>query len=631
VRVPIARSPLEASFAVLRRGIASRFAELAALLLLGTLFGAGTASAQQAHIQISEGPYYQGEPIDVHLVVEDFDEDPTPTVDVNPPPDANLKFSGVHPSVQSSISIVNGRMSQTKSVRFVYQYKFVSNRPGRFRVGPFKVSQGNRVKTAGPVQFEVKALGKSDRVRIDVSWPDEPVYPGQRIPVEIEWAFDMTISDRLHSYRIEVPVFGQTDSFRFIDSHPGQGDTALTIETPAGQASLKAEVAERVEKGRRVKIVKAVRTMIPLGPGEYDFEGPSVMVEEVVRWSRNLFGQRTPQSVRKIRAIGDGGKLVVLDVPKQGRPGSYAGAIGRGFSLDVSANRSVLQVGDPIELTIVLRGDGNLEGAGLPPLSAEGALSSELFRSPANRLGGVVKDGAKTFVVPVRVLDASIREIPPIPYSYFDSDKREYVTVHSRPIALSVKRGQLVTAADVVSNTESAEESPGAVGPSDESGGGDAVPAGDARSATGQLILTGANLSIVREPELLLASPRGGSPAMLGLLYGGSIVVFAVAAVYRRRSDRDPVWVERRKRFADERRKIEAAAAKPRAEAMAEFSSALRAMLKESPETRPGDLDAFLAECDAVAYAPPGSTSGVVVDADLDRARDLARQLEEGR
>ena len=110
----------------------------AAILLLC----AGEASAQRAHIQISSGPYYQGEAVDVHLIVEDFEESPTPEIDLPPPENGRMDFVGVSPSTRSSISIVNGRMTQTKKVRFVFQYRFIASEPGSFRLGPFRVKQG---------------------------------------------------------------------------------------------------------------------------------------------------------------------------------------------------------------------------------------------------------------------------------------------------------------------------------------------------------------------------------------------------------------------------------------------------------------------------------------------------------
>ena len=600
-------------------------------LFVFSLLLAGSAAAQKIHIQISSGPYYPGEAVEVHLVVEDFEEHPTPEVDVAPLAKGRIDFVGVNPSTRSSISIVNGRMTQTRTVRFVYQYRFVANAAGTYEIGPFRVKQGSVERTTGPVRVDVTALGKSDRVRIKASWPRGELYPGQRFAVRIEWWFETDLSDRMQDYRIELPIFNRSDLFRFIDSPPQRGETELVIRTAGGPVSLQATVTEREEGGRSFKVVTAERILVPLRSGTFEFPGATIVVDEVVRWRRDLFGQRTPQGTRKVASSDDARSLVVRDVPRRGRPESYAGAIGRGFSLEVSADRSVLQVGDPIELTLVLRGDGNLEGAGLPDLGAPGGLSAELFRTPIGSPGGIVKDAAKTFRVQLRVLDASVREIPPIPYSYFDTDKKQFVTVESRPIALSVRRGQVITAADVVSGAATPNDPLTKQGLSPGEEQGDGIRAGDTRSATGELVLSGANLSIVREPGLLLASAGAGSFNTLAvvLLYSLSLAMIASALTYRRRSDLDPAVVERRKLFAEERKKIERARGSSRAEAMSILSGSLRAMLRAAPGARTAELDAFLSECDAVTYArTKGDREGIAPEI-IERAQALADLIEE--
>jgi hypothetical protein len=604
------------------------------------LLFAGGSAAQRVHIQISSGPYYPGEAVDVHVIVEDYDEHPTPEVAATIPAKGRLEFVGVNPATRSSITIENGRMIREKTVRFVYQYRFFPGAPGSTGIGPFTVKQGGVERTTGPVRVNVAALGKSDRVRIKATWPRGDLYPGQRFAVKLEWWFEWDLSERLHEYRIDVPIFNRSDLFRFIESPPDRGDTELIVQTDTGPVSLQAQVVERDEAGRRFKVVTAERILVPMRSGEFEFSGASVVVDEVVRWRRDLFGQRTPQATRKVASSDDRRTLVVRDVPRRGRPESFAGAIGRGFSLDVSANRSVLQVGDPIELTLVLRGDGNLEGAGLPSLGAGGGLAPDLFRTPTGPQGGVVKDGAKTFRVQVRVLDASVREIPPISYSFFDTDKKQFVTVASRPIALAVRAGEVVTAADVVSGAVKGTSPTDVQDPSqrrnagtsgDDTGRDDGIRAGDARSATGALVLSGANLSIVRDHSLLLAGSGAGSVGAVAVvsLYSISLAMIAGAFTYRRRSDLDPLVVARRKVFSEERKKIDRARGATGSEAMSTLAGALRSMLRAAPGARTAELDDFLSQCDAVAYAPASDNGEAVAAEVIDRAHALARSIEE--
>ena len=105
-------------------------------------------------------------------------------------------------------------------------------------------------------------------------------------------------------------------------------------------------------------------------------------------------------------------RLSVKQIPADRTPESFAGAVGSGFSLTVSADRTVVKVGEPIALHFELRGDGNLETAALPRLDAEGLLPANSFRVAEGEIPGRLEDGAKRFTTTVRVLDPGIQEIP---------------------------------------------------------------------------------------------------------------------------------------------------------------------------------------------------------------------------
>ena len=107
-------------------------------LLVTLLLAPGVGLAQDAKLQFGRGPHYAGDPITIQVVVQDFEEDPTPEIEAPEIANGVLRFAGVSPSVSSSISIVNGRMSRSKEVRFVYQYELIADRAGRIDIPPFR-------------------------------------------------------------------------------------------------------------------------------------------------------------------------------------------------------------------------------------------------------------------------------------------------------------------------------------------------------------------------------------------------------------------------------------------------------------------------------------------------------------
>jgi hypothetical protein len=143
-------------------------------------------------------------------------------------------------------------------------------------------------------------------------------------------------------------------------------------------------------------------------------------------------------------------------------------------------------------------------------------------------------------------------------------------------------------------------------------------------------VLRGAHLAPARDAAALLRSPGerwGGAWLPVGV-YGGSALVVALAAFERRRRAVDPAQARRRRLLEAERARIRAAAALPAREAAAELARALRRMQAELPHAGSAELDAFLGECDARSYAPPGPAPAAP-DADFARRGEaLAAEIE---
>ena len=580
------------------------------------------AHAQQVRLQIPQGPLYVGQPVNIRVQAEDFEDDPQPEVRVPAPSVGHLELQSVSPNISSSITIINGRISQMKSVRFAYQFRYLSTVPGVVEIGPFVVTQGSVERTVGPVQIELRSVPRSDRLRVVLRVPDGSRFVGQRVPVTLELWLEEQLRENMQSYSLNVPLFDLTDSFRLVDEPNPQAESHLMIHMADRAVTLPASVRRATSRDQNFVVVSVTRTLIPLRSGEYTPGPTTVTLEEGIRWQRDFFGGRRATRVRVWSAVDDAPSFRVDPVPRLGQPESFAGAVGRGYTLDVTADRTVVQVGDPITLTFKLRGEGNLESAALPPLDADGLLPADAFRVPDGDVTGRLEQGAKEFTAVVRVLEENVREIPALAYSWFDPDREAYVTTLSRPIALSVRAAEVIAAQDVFSGAgESAEDVA-------------EIPE-ESRAPerrTGSFALTGADLAIEKNPATLLAG-RGGSfggPWVPISLYAGASLLVAAALFDRRRRDVDPAVLRRRRLLDGEVRRIRDAATLPGDESVGELARALRTMLAEVPEARTPELDSFLGECDARSYAPKGRAGAAGADPQLHaRALELARRIAE--
>ena len=610
--------------------IARRFAKVA--VGAAALGLALPVAAQDVSVQVSRGPHYAGDTIRLQVTATGFEEDPPPEVRVAPPKQGRLKFAGMSPTVSSSIRILNGQISRTKDVRFVYEYRYTTGPPGDASVGPFEVSQGTTVRRGAAIRLQIVPMSSSDDIAVRLALPESPVYVGARLPVVLTLEMTEAIEKNLQSYSVQVPFFASSQAFRFLDSESalgagsGQnrfgpmdpGERKFKVRTGDGAIELAGTVSTRMRNGSPRIVVEIPRIFVPMEPGVHRVAGSQLLVDEVTRWQRDLFGQLQAGRIRKLRAVAPPSEISVEPVPLEGQPASFAGAVGRGFELEVAADRSVVSAGEPIELVLTLRGDG-LSHAALPPLDAKGLLPPEDFRVPADFLSGTVEDGAKRFTAVVRVLHEGVQEIPPLEYAWFDPELEDYVVTRSRPIALSVGPSQRVGAADV--RSPQARELPP---PRQEA---------EAPSGSPEMGMAGADLAIERDLLKLAAvhpDQAGRRVSWLVVLYVVSVAIVLGALWDSRRRGRDPALSGRRSRLAAARQRVERAPATgDEGEVAGEIASALREMIAESPISRNAELDAFLGECDARSFAPAGSAQAVDEEF-LVRALELARAIEEG-
>jgi hypothetical protein len=589
---------------------------------LVVLFAASAAAAAQTvDVATSAAPHYAGEAIEIHVIAEGFDEEPVPSVVVASPQRGRLVAGGVQPSVSTSIVIVNGRIERTKEVKFSFVYQFTADQPGPIEIGPFVIAQNSTRVTSQPLRLNLKPIPSNDQMSVELVLPEESVYVGERVPVTLRFTLTSRLQENLHQYALRAPFFDLSETFQFLDPPDAASTTKIEIRTATGVIALMGQASEKMRGGEKYFIVEVPRIAVPLRTGDLDIPPASLDIEEGVRFRRDLFGGRRPTQVRKWRAVDRPRRLVVKRIPADHTPASFAGAVGSGFSLTVSADRTVVKVGEPIALEFELRGDGNLETAALPRLDSEGLLPASQFRVPDGEIAGRVEEGVKRFTAMVRVLSAGVTEIPALEYAWFDPTTEQFQTVRSRPIALSVGNARIVDAADVQSGGRQPERS----NPRDA--GADA-PA----QLRGPLVLTGADLAIERDPALLVRSSSAAvrSPWLIAGLYAGSLLIVLLAQLDRRRRDVDPAVVERRRRIESELRRIRKASDLPAADAAAELARALRALLAVIPEGRRAEIDQLVGECDARSYAPAAERDRASLDpAFHQRALELAVDLAE--
>ncbi len=500
------------------------------VLLAATVVVGSMATAAELSLSVESEALHANMPFTLTLSAKGFEEEPTPA-----PPElaidgCEVTYLGVSPSVSSRIEIVNGRRSDWREVTFVYRWRVLAPTAGRYTVPALRVEQGGVSAGVPGGSFEASAVPDTSDMIVRLRLPERAVWVGETFDVAVDWL----LSRDARNYQFAVPLFDLDGA----EVAAGEGAAgARTVPFHAGTRQIDLPLAQAtVDEGGQQYTRFSFPARVTLNrAGSVDLAPARVVAQLQTGSGRDRWGFSRPR-YELFGAEGDPTRLTVRPLPVAGRPATFVNAIGGGFSIDVQASRTVVTVGEPVELTIRLRGDGPLTGLSLPPLGGPGGLPAAHFSVPEGGIAGEIDadTNSKWFAVTVRVKSAEVREIPSIAFSYFDPAAGEYRTVNSRPVALSVGVGEVVGVDDVV-----AAPAVTAAGMDADVGDGERRSGSEAAGAYGIATLVGADMSL-SGPRRTLSTPWGTNnllPALVAL-YGVSLGVVLLLLWLARSDDR---------------------------------------------------------------------------------------------
>lgn len=131
----------------------------------------------------------------------------------------------------------------------------------------------------------------------------------------------------------------------------------------------------------------------------------------------------------------------VLPLPAAGKPESFNGAVGD-FTLKASIDKTTAKTNESMTLKVSISGKGNLELLKLPKLDIPAGFEKYEPKTSENINRKNIISGKKTaeYLMIPRVVGK--REIPAIEFSYFNPEKKKYITLRSKLFALNITQGE---------------------------------------------------------------------------------------------------------------------------------------------------------------------------------------------
>ncbi|HEY4239366.1 MAG TPA: BatD family protein [Kofleriaceae bacterium] len=562
---------------------------LVSIVALGValVIAAPAAFAQSAEFSLPGGRPHVEVPFQLDLAVSGFDEQPQPELPKVDIKDATVTPIGAQPSVSRRIQIINGRRSDETVVEWTLSYRVVAHKEGSLVVPSVTVVQGSKKATARAGNTPVEGVATSDDMKLQLAMPDRAVFVGETVPVTIEWLFKR---EPQGTPQFSIPIM---ESDAFTVSGPPVADPRKALTFQAGGKELQLPYTITDDGG--YKKLSATFFAAPRTVGKVDLAAASVTAS--LAFGRPDFFGNAPSKL--FRAADVPRSFEVKPLPETGRPADFAGAVGDQFSIDVATSRSVVSLGEPVDLEIHVKSNQRLDTLALGKLDGDGRLPKDLFSVPAETpTGELSADGkTKTFKVTVQVTGPA-REIPTLSFSYFDPVKTTYQTIKSEPIALSVKgTGNVVGVNDVVGVKKQVAVAPVADDPTS--------------SANVELALSSASAAQDR--------PLGGAFLWLlvGLLYAIPLALFLARRWQLKTADAR----EESAASKSARKRVEALLDQAANVPARDIGGSLAAALREAGRALGGADDAgLIGKLETAAFAPDGATKPLSADLRSDAA-----------
>jgi hypothetical protein len=137
-------------------------------------------------------------------------------------------------------------------------------------------------------------------------------------------------------------------------------------------------------------------------------------------------------------------ELEVLPLPVDGVPAGFNGAVGE-YAMSFEMSTNAVTAGDPILLTVEIRGRGPIESVQLASLEGWEGFKTYAPETSVELSDTLGLNGTKRFTQVVIPESERVTEIPAIKFSYFDPVSASYRSLTTEPAPITVRRGEVVS------------------------------------------------------------------------------------------------------------------------------------------------------------------------------------------
>lgn len=414
------------------------------LLSLASLFAAGA----QAQVKASVDRQSVGEDETVDLIISvsgpDAKKIPAPVL-----PKMDFIYLSMSSSSSSSVSIVNGSYSSQSTVSYIYT--LTPKKTGRLIIPPVQLKYRNQVWTTNPLSVSVtkgsskgrassRSYRQTDELLADtnprgntlvIAVPEKKlVYKGEPVAVRYYLYTQENLAKLSFGEEKDYPGYGKEQAYEAQNitfdpvKYNGHNYNRMLIKT----LMLTPNMAQTIS-------VPSVSMVVDVGVSDL-----------------GLFGFGSAK--RKI--IGNPiTKIAVKDLPESDRPNDFSGAIGT-FKLSAQLKKDHLSTGEAADLIVNIDGYGNFNQFS-PPTPP--SMNKARFMSPEITNPDTNGKGRKSIRYPVLAQSVGSDVIPPLRFTFFNTNTGKYETLETPSFTLTIAQGSAEPGSDDLATGKKQEQS----------------------------------------------------------------------------------------------------------------------------------------------------------------------------
>ncbi|MGQ9701614.1 MAG: BatD family protein [bacterium] len=335
-------------------------------------------------------------------------------------PDFNIL--GRSSSQSTSISFINGKMSQQMTINFIYTIS--PKKIGKFTIAPCKIDYQGKTYETQPIEIEV----------IKGTTQAPPASPPSQPRVSTPDAGDNNIFILAIPSRTQALCGEQINVSFYLYTRYSIGN--LEFAKLPGFSGFWAEVTKEVRQLRfqtkefngKTYNVALLRTyaIFPLTNGTLKID-PIELNVEVIQPPRDFFDFFGSSRIVKIESKPI--SINVSPLPEENKPENFCGGVGK-FRVSASLDRDSILGGAPINLILKISGTGNIRLIEKPKI---GNVPNLKILEPEVKdniqVSGDYIQGTKEFRFPVIAQVDGEHVIPEIKIAYYDPQKKVYETI----------------------------------------------------------------------------------------------------------------------------------------------------------------------------------------------------------